>query len=292
MKVWVMLCAVCAGAAAHARIAHASLATPRAARANTLAGRATTSERRRVRAVTLRGGSGGEIYSFLGALDLMGTAVFAFSGTIAAGRANMDLLGCIVVAAVTCVGGGSTRDVLIGRTPVFWLREVVYLEVIVACSFATFLFWPRAEQQWRGNPGHELLAFADALGMGAFAVLGSDVAIKEGCSTLPCVCFGLMSATFGGLMRDVLTRRPVRILHARIDGVEKTLYGTAALVGSIVFVFLRLYCPNVNDDVAAAAGFLATCGVRITAYRKRVVLPSYLDKFRAPRVYPPTTARS
>ena len=74
MKVWVMLCAVCAGAAAHARIAHASLATPRAARANTLAGRATTSERRRVRAVTLRGGSGGEIYSFLGALDLMGTA--------------------------------------------------------------------------------------------------------------------------------------------------------------------------------------------------------------------------
>ena len=219
---------------------------------------------------------GGSTFDVLDLMDLIGTGLFAFSGTIAAGREKMDLLGCAVVATVTCVGGGTLRDVLIGRTPVFWLRRVIYMKIALASSVATFMAWPRIEREWGGTDSNAAVTFADALGIGAFAVLGSDVATKAGCAPLTAIIFGMMSATFGGVMRDVLTRRPVRILHARVDGTSKTLYGSAALAGAALFVFLQTHFPAGDTDAQALAGFLATVIIRVYAYTFRVTLPEWM----------------
>lgn len=103
-------------------------------------------------------------------LDLFGTAVFATSGALAAGRRGMDLFGVLVVAGVTALGGGTVRDLLLDRHPVFWIDDLAYLVVAIAAAGATFLY-----TVWFQPPG-SLLLIADAFGLAIFTVVGAQVA--------------------------------------------------------------------------------------------------------------------
>lgn len=213
-------------------------------------------------------------YSNIEKFDLVGIALFAYVGTIAGGKSGMDLFGCMMMGTVTATGGGTIRDIVLGADEqVFWMRDPTYLKICIVTSFVTFFVWPRFEKRGARDDG-ELLCFVDALGMGAFCVMGADKALKAGSDPLCAAILGLVTATFGGVTRDVLTRRPVRIFHATIDGRKKTLYALPALMGSSLYVTLRTCC-DLKDDVAASCAFVTTVLMRVAAYTYRLALPEY-----------------
>jgi uncharacterized membrane protein YeiH len=139
--------------------------------------------------------------TFLNWLDLAGTAVFALTGTIAAGKNDMDFLGCLVLSCVTAMGGGTIRDLFLGRTPVFWCKNPIFLKISLCTAVLTFFVWPAVEING-GRDDDFIFCVMDALGMGAFAVLGADAALKDGFTPLVCCVCGLLSSCFGGVTRD------------------------------------------------------------------------------------------
>ena len=214
-------------------------------------------------------------YSNLEKFDLVGTALFSYVGTIAGGKNGMDVFGCLVIGTVTATGGGTLRDIVLGgEQQVFWMRDPTYLKICLITSLVTFFTWPRFETKRGWRDDHELLCFADALGMGAFCVMGAEKALRRDVDPLCAAILGLVTATFGGVTRDVLTRRPVRIFHATIDGAEKSWYALPALFGSSLYVGLQTCC-NVDKDLAAVCAFLMTVTMRVAAYTYRLTLPAY-----------------
>src|SRR4051794_35631200 len=131
-------------------------------------------------------------------LDLIGVAVFAISGALAAGRKHLDLLGVIVLGLVTAVGGGTNRDVLLARYPLFWLHDPAYLRVIVAAALFTVAY-----TRWRPPPAGTLL-YADAIGLAMFSISGAQVAERAGLPALAGVVLGTITGSAGGAVRDVL----------------------------------------------------------------------------------------
>ena len=130
----------------------------------------------------------------------------------------MDILGCTMVGTITSLGGGGTiRDLLLGRTPVFWFREVEYLLLCVGTALCAFY----AHDKLEGPVAEEALWWGDTLGIGAFSVVGAQAAASVGMGPLVVPICGMFTATCGGLVRDVLCRRP--------PGV--TLLGGARLAG-------------------------------------------------------------
>lgn len=162
-------------------------------------------------------------------LDLLGVAVFAVSGALAAGRKRLDLLGVIVIATVTAIGGGTTRDLLLDRHPVFWVEDPSYLAVIAGVTLSTVLY-----VRWRPAP-EASLAVADAFGLAFFVVSGAGIAQQLGLPVLSVIIMGVLTGVAGGVIRDVLTAEIPMILH----GGE--LYATAAITGAAFFVALVVF---------------------------------------------------
>ncbi|MET0543821.1 MAG: TRIC cation channel family protein [Variovorax sp.] len=181
-------------------------------------------------------------------LDLIGVAVFAISGVLAAGRAGLDLLGMLVIASVTAIGGGTLRDVLLNRHPIFWIRDPRYLYAILLASIATLLY-----VQWFVVPANALL-LADALGLALFAITGAQIAEQARLSPLIVVLTGTMTGTAGGLLRDVLTNHVPLLLSADI-------YGAAAIGGIVVYLLAcRIGCGH---RTAFGAGFAVIVALRL-----------------------------
>src|SRR4051812_1926553 len=132
-------------------------------------------------------------------LDLIGVAVFAVSGALAAGRKRLDLLGVVVLALVTAIGGGTIRDVLLGRQPVFWLVDSWYLIVIVGSAVLTVVF-ARLRR-----PPESVLLIADALGLALFSVAGAQIAESRGVPAAGSIVLGTITGAAGGAVRDVLS---------------------------------------------------------------------------------------
>ena len=151
-------------------------------------------------------------------LDLCGVAVFAVSGALEAARKQLDLVGFLFVGAVTGIGGGTLRDVLLDRGPVFWVHEPRYLWVTSAAAVATFLVAPHIQRR------AVVLLWADALGMAVFCVLGARTALEAGAGPEVAVLMGTMTATFGGLIRDVVCTETPLLL-------KREIYATAAAAG-------------------------------------------------------------
>lgn len=194
------------------------------------------------------------------ALDLFGTAVFAVSGALAAGRRHMDLFGVLVIAAVTAIGGGTARDLLLDRHPVFWIADLWYLGSISAAALSTFVYTAAA------RPPRSALPIADAFGLAIFTVVGSKVAIDGGVPTVVVVLMGAVTGTVGGIIRDVLCGDTPLILRREI-------YATAALGGGVVYVVLRgTSLPLPVATVAAVASVFLT---RLAALRWDLHLPSF-----------------
>ena len=194
-------------------------------------------------------------------LDLIGIGVFAVSGALAAGRKRLDLLGVFVLASVTAIGGGTIRDLLLDRHPIFWLAEPQYIVVILVAAGATMLYVRMARV-----PG-VVLEVADDLGLALIAVTGAQVAPRAGMAGIVCVLLGTVTGVAGGLIRDVLLAQVPQILR------RGSLYATAAIVG--VTFYLALVALGVGSPVATLAGMTCVAGVRLAAIWWELKLPAF-----------------
>ena len=198
---------------------------------------------------------------YLYLFDLIGVGVFAVSGALAAGRRRLDLIGVVVAAAVTAVGGGTIRDLLLDRHPIFWLTDSRYLLVIIGATIATILY-----VRWKRVPG-VALDVADALGLALFTVTGAQVAERAGMPVITCVLLGTITGAAGGVIRDVLLAQVPHILQ------RGSLYATAAIAGASAY--LALAALGVSSAVASLAGMACVAGLRLAAIVWRVQLPAF-----------------
>lgn len=194
------------------------------------------------------------------ALDLAGVAVFAVSGALAAGRKRLDVLGVVVIALVTAVGGGTLRDVLLDRHPIFWIAHPAYLAVIVGAALGTVVY-----VRFRRPPAHSLQV-ADALGLALFAIAGAQVADAHALPAATVVFMGTITGVAGGVVRDVLTAEIPIVLR------PSQLYATAAIAGTSLYVGLvRL---GADAALAAGAGMAAVAAIRVAAMVWDLRLPA------------------
>jgi uncharacterized membrane protein YeiH len=192
-------------------------------------------------------------------LDWLGIIVFAISGALVASRKQMDLVGFALLGTVTGIGGGTLRDLLLD-VPVFWVREPAYLIVCVLVSVLVFFTAHIPQSRYR------LLLWVDALGLALFAVTGAERALLADAGPVVAVAMGVITATFGGILRDVLGAQSPVVL-------SREVYVTAALLGALVCVALSgLGLPR---EVALGAGFAAGFALRGLALQRGWSLPRY-----------------
>ena len=211
-------------------------------------------------------------------LDYVGTVAFAASGTMVAGHAGMDILGCTMVGTITSLGGGTIRDLLLGRTPVFWFKEIEYLLLCVGTALAAFY----AHDKLEGPVAEEALWWGDTLGIGAFSVVGAQAAASVGMGPLVVPICGMFTATCGGLVRDVLCRRPPKLLYSAAQdspAAAGTLYAPAALSGASAYALLHFL--KAPAPLAIALGCATTVGVRTYGYARNVKLGAEIKFDRA-----------
>lgn len=197
-------------------------------------------------------------------LDLLGVAVFAISGALAAGRLELDLLGVLVIASVTAIGGGTLRDLLLNRHPIFWIRDPTYLIVIWGSALATV-----AVAGGHPPPPRALL-LADAFGLALFAISGAQIAEQARLKGVIVVLMGTMTGVAGGVLRDVLTAQVPLILRGEI-------YATAAIAG--VTIYLVAQAVRVPRSWAVGAGLTVVVALRLLS----IVWGLHLPVFRMPR---------
>lgn len=193
-------------------------------------------------------------------LDLIGVAVFAVSGALTASRKQLDVVSFALVAIVTGIGGGTIRDLLLGRAPVFWIAEPFYLAI--GCVMALIVFFTAHAVESR----YRVLLWADAAGLGLFCVIGAETALASGAPPGVAVLMGVITATFGGLIRDVLCAEVSLILRREI-------YITAAALGAATYCLLDAL--GVGRDLTVILAFLAGFGLRAVALVFGLSLPGY-----------------
>lgn len=194
-------------------------------------------------------------------LDLIGVAVFAMSGALAAGRKRLDLLGVVVLALVTAIGGGTIRDLLLDRHPIFWLTDASYLVVVTATALGTVLL---ARHR---RPPESLLLYADAAGLALFSLTGAQIAERAGMPAIAGVCLGTVTGAAGGALRDVLCAEVPHVLR------KGNLYASAAIAGTAAYFVL--VAAGVDRFTATLVGMAVVAGLRIVAIRRKVELPVF-----------------
>jgi uncharacterized membrane protein YeiH len=195
--------------------------------------------------------------------DLAGVAVFAVSGVLAARGRGLDLLGVIVIATITAIGGGTLRDLLLDLHPIFWITDSRYLIVILVSALLTIGY-----VRVRPAPVHALLV-ADALGLALFALSGAQVAEAAQCPPVIVVLMGTMTGVAGGVLRDVITAEVPLILR-------RDIYATAAIVGVVLYLLLQAF--GLERSWAFGTGMVVVVALRLLAIRWGLQLPI----FRAP----------
>ncbi|MDM9626847.1 trimeric intracellular cation channel family protein [Rhizobium sp. S152] len=196
-------------------------------------------------------------------LDYAGVALFAATGALAASRKQLDLIGFLFFAIVTGTGGGTVRDIVLGRVPVFWVLNPTY--VLVCCAVGVLVFFTAYLVESR----YRLLIWLDAVGLSAYCVMGAAKGLAATGSPTIAIVTGTLTATFGGVLRDLLANEPSVLLRPEI-------YITAALVGAGIFtaaneLSLPLY-------VASAIGVAAAFAVRGGALYFGWTFPTYKAK--------------
>ncbi|AWV98343.1 trimeric intracellular cation channel family protein [Arcticibacterium luteifluviistationis] len=160
--------------------------------------------------------------------EILGTVIFVISGVMTAIDDDFDVVGSIIIGIVTAVGGGTVRDVLIGQTPVGWMRDTSFLWAMLAGVILSYLFRKYITKLRRS------MFFFDTMGIGLFTILGLQKTLNAGLEVPFAVLMGIVSAVFGGVIRDVLTNRVPLIFR-------KEIYATACLVGALVFLALEQF---------------------------------------------------
>ena len=198
---------------------------------------------------------------FVYTLEMLGTAAFAVSGALAASRKGMDIFGFCVLALMPAVGGGTIRDIIIDRVPVFWVSDNRYVAVAIIAALVIF-FAPHNKPGGR----RKLLVWADALGLALFAALGTEVCLQHDTGPLVAVMLGVTTAVTGGMIRDVICNEIPLIL-------SREIYATAAFAASLAYVLADRLA--LGDGVALGIGVVTGLAVRGLAIVFNWSLPSF-----------------
>ena len=183
------------------------------------------------------------------AIMYFGDVVFAVSGALTAARYRMDVLGFVLIGTITGIGGGTIRDLLLGRK-VWWTQDPLELILCVVAALVTFFFIRSDITRRKG------MIWADTLGLSVFGVVGCHVAIEFGAPFGIAVFMGMVTATGGGVIRDVLTNTQPMIVSGQV-------YATAALLGSLIYASLRHFgVPEIPAELMAC---LAAFSLRASA---------------------------
>ncbi len=167
-------------------------------------------------------------------LDIIGTLAFAISGVLTAFSKKLDPFGVFIIAFVTSVGGGTLRDILMGRTPVGWMLDLTYVYVII-CGYFLALIFRKKLDHFRIS-----LFLFDTIGLGVFTLIGLEKGINAGLHPIICIALGTMTACFGGVIRDILCNEIPVIFR-------KEIYATLCILGGLLFFALKYF--NLNNDL-------------------------------------------
>lgn len=202
----------------------------------------------------------GELMPVLEWLDYAGAGIFAATGALAASRKQLDLIGFIFLASVTGIGGGTFRDLILGATPVFWVERPLYIGVCVLVAVLVFFTAHLVESRYR------LLLWLDAAGLAAYSVMGAAKGLAVTGSMTVAMVTGILTATFGGILRDLLSGEPSVLMRSEI-------YVSAAFAGAGAFVAASSFgLPLV---LSSTLGVLAAFMVRAGALHYGWSVPPY-----------------
>ena len=195
-------------------------------------------------------------------LDIIGTIAFAMSGALTAISKKLDPFGVFIIAFVTAVGGGTLRDVMIGRTPVGWMLDLEYVYVIAFAFIMSIVFRSKFDKL------RTSLFLFDTIGLGVFTLIGLEKGINIGLHPVICIALGTMTACFGGVIRDILCNEIPVIFR-------KEIYATICILGGAVFFMLKKM--HLNEDVLYLITSAVIISVRLMAVKYKWYLP-VLDK--------------
>ena len=193
-------------------------------------------------------------------LDLLGTLAFAISGALVAIAKRLDPFGVFIVAFTTAVGGGTLRDVLIGRTPVVWMTDLNYIYVIGLAVVLAIIF----RKNWK-KLSKSLFLF-DTIGLGVFTIIGTKIGIIANLHPIICIALGTISASFGGVIRDILCNEIPVIFR-------KEIYATACIIGASAFILLSEIPLNKDLNSMITVGLVIL--IRLIAVKYKLSLPTF-----------------
>jgi uncharacterized membrane protein YeiH len=199
-------------------------------------------------------------------LDILGTFAFAISGALVALDKKLDIFGVIIIAFVTAVGGGMLRDILIDAHPINWIGDLNYLYIIFSAVIFTFLFKSKIAYL------SKTLFLFDTIGISVFTLLGLQKGLSYDLHPLVAVIMGMISAVFGGVLRDVLTNRVPLIF-------EKEIYASACLAGGVMYLTLNYFSVEENINFIISASVVVI--IRVVAVKFSLELPKIkVDLFK------------
>lgn len=202
------------------------------------------------------------------ALDMVGVGASTIAATVLAKRLNLDLSGAFVISVLGSIGGGTVRDLLINRHPIFWLRDLNYLSLILFLCILTLIFYHAFEKIDRA------LRWFDAIGLAAFTIIGVQAALSRGMSAPIAIVMGAMTGAGGGVLRDIVCRQIPFVL-------QKDIYISASVVGSIYYLLLQHLGINAWFNSISSIGVIVA--VRMLAVYQQWNLPNITLQAREPQ---------
>ncbi len=192
-------------------------------------------------------------------LDIIGTLAFAISGALTGWHKKLDPFGVFIIAFVTALGGGTLRDVLIGKAPVGWMLDLTYVYMIIFGFITTIVLKSRLEKL------RISLFLFDTIGLGIFTIIGIEKGIDVGLHPIICIALGTMTASFGGVIRDILCNEIPVIFR-------KEIYATISISGGVLFFILNEFQLNTTALYLLTSLFMIV--FRLLAVKNKWSLPS------------------
>lgn len=199
---------------------------------------------------------------FIYTLDILGTFAFAISGALVASDQDFDLFGVIIIAFVTAVGGGMLRDVLINSHPINWIGDLNYVYIILIAVFITFLFKSKI------LPLSKTMFLFDTIGISVFTLLGLQKGLSLELHPMVALIMGMISAVFGGVIRDILSDKIPLIF-------QREIYASACLLGGFTYLILKQTQMDENIIIIISASVIVS--VRLIAVKYHLELPKIKD---------------
>jgi len=195
-------------------------------------------------------------------IEILGIIAFALTGIYAAKKKGMDIIGVYSLAMVTALGGGSLRDIILNRHPLFWIEHYEYALLLLVLAIVSAM---AAQDIFEKKGLVNIVLALDALGLGSFSASGASLADQLGCALFVSSLLGVITGVFGGVMRDIVCNE-IPYVFQRTE-----LYATCSFVGA--WTYLLVVRSSGNDVIAAVACIGATFILRIFALRYKIKLP-------------------